>query len=145
LALYCTMRGRGRFPFVAIPVFPSRVFRHGNIFVNAGSGIESPKDLEGRRIGIQEYRQTALVWVRGMLRDDHGVDTASFRWIEGGVNSKREASETDVRPEGAFSIAPLDGHATLSDALAAGDIDAVIAARRPDCLGKSDEVRRLFP
>jgi 4,5-dihydroxyphthalate decarboxylase len=145
LALYCTMRARGRFPFVAIPVFPSRVFRHGSIFVRRAAGIENPKDMEGRRIGIQEYRQTALVWARGMLRDEHGVDTGCFRWIEGGVNGPRRPSETDIRPSGGVSIEPLSGHESLSAALAAGGIDAAITARQPDSLRGSDAVARLFP
>lgn len=145
LALYCTMRAQARFPFVAIPVFPSRVFRHGNIFIHRAAGIESPKDLEGRRVGIQEYRQTALVWARGMLRDDHGVDTGSFRWVEGGVNGPRSPSETDIRPAGDVSIEPLSGHESLSAALAAGSIDAAITARQPDSLRGSKTVARLFP
>ena len=78
LALYITKRSRALaggepFPFVALPVFPSRVFRHGNFFINRKRGIETPGDLEGKRIGIQEYRQTAGVWMRGILREEYGV------------------------------------------------------------------------
>ncbi len=131
---------------MALPVFPSRLFRHGNIFVNRHGGIKEPKDLAGKRVGIQEYRQTALAWVRGFLRDDYGVETDTILWFEGGVNVPRTASpETDVRPTRNLSITPLPDDATLSDALAAGELDAVIAARRPECLKISDDVSRLFP
>lgn len=146
LALYLVMRGRGEFPFVALPVFPSRVFRHGNIFLNRKAGIGTPKDLEGRRVGIQEYRQTALIWVRGILRDRYDVDTDAIHWVEGGVNVARTPSaRTDVRPQGALSISALGEGAILSEALAAGELDAVIAARQPDSLRTCADVVRLFP
>lgn len=146
LALYLVKRGQGDFPFVALPVFPSRLFRHGNILLNRNAGITAPKQLEGRRVGIQEYRQTALVWVRGILRDRYGVDTDAIRWVEGGVNVPRTPSEaTDVRPDREISISALAEGATLSAALAAGELDAVIAARQPASLRSSPDVVRMFP
>ena len=145
LAFSLMRLARGDFPFVAIPVFPSRVFRHGNIFVNRRAGIAAPKDLEGRRVGIQEFRQTAAVWVRGMLRDDHGVDTKAIRWVEGGVNEPRRNRSTDMRPGAGFAIEPLAEGRSLSDALAADELDAVIAATTPDSLATSKDVVRLFP
>jgi 4,5-dihydroxyphthalate decarboxylase len=143
---YALMRlAAGSAPFVAIPVFPSRVFRHGNIFVNRKAGIATPRDLEHRRVGIQEFRQTALIWARGMLRDDHGVDTGAIRWVEGGVNEPKRNSATDMRPRRGFSIEPLAAGRSLSDALAAGEVDAVIAAMVPESFRTSDDVVRLFP
>jgi len=143
---YSLMRfARGDAPFVGIPVFPSRVFRHGNIFVNRRAGIAKPKDLEGRRVGIQEFRQTAAIWVRGMLRDDHAVNTEAISWVEGGVNEPKRNSSTDMRPGPAYRIEPLAAGRSLSDALAAGELDAVIAATTPDSLRTSDDVVRLFP
>ena len=142
---YSLMRlAAGDAPFVAVPVFPSRVFRHGNIFVNRKAGIAKPRDLEGRRVGIQEFRQTALIWVRGMLRDDHGVDTDSIRWVEGGVNEPRRNSSTDMKPKRCYHMEALAGK-SLSDALAAGELDAVIAGITPESLQTSDDVVRLFP
>ncbi|MPY71685.1 MAG: ABC transporter substrate-binding protein, partial [Alphaproteobacteria bacterium] len=72
LAHYMVTRIRDRLPCIAIPVFPSRVFRHGYIFINRNAGIATPKDLEGRRVGVQEYRQTAAVWIRGILAHEYG-------------------------------------------------------------------------
>src|SRR5947209_12562049 len=70
---FISLKGRGDCPFVALPVFPSRVFRHGYIFVNTRAGIRGPKDLEGRRVGVPLYTQTAPIWVRGHLMPEYGV------------------------------------------------------------------------
>lgn len=150
LALYTTKRSRAlaggeAFPFVAIPVFPSRVFRHGNFFVNRKTGIRTPGDLEGKRIGIQEYRQTAGVWMRGILRDEYGVDTDTIQWVEGGVDVPRKASASDVRPDRDIAISELVQHDTLSDALSGGEIDAVMAARVPESARTDEDVVRLIP
>jgi 4,5-dihydroxyphthalate decarboxylase len=145
LSLYCSLRARGEFPFVALPVFPSRVFRHGAIFVNTEGGVTAPKDLEGRRVGIQEYRQTALVWVRGILREDYGVDTSTIDWVEGGINAPRVLEESDVKPFTPVSLSYVGADRTIGDALADGDLPAVISARQPDTLRFSDKVARMFP
>ena len=149
LALYTVKRSRALgggepFPFTAIPVFPSRVFRHGNIFINNQMGITAPKDLEGKRIGIQEYRQSAGIWIRGILRDEYDVNTDTIQWVEGGVNDRRTPTASDIRPEREVNITGLGRADTLSDALASGDIDAIIAARQPNSAKTSDNVVRLF-
>src|SRR5690606_8607156 len=69
------------FPFAVLPIFPSRRFRHGFVYVNVSAGIEEPKDLEGRRVGITEYRNTASIWIRGILESDYGVDLGSIHWV----------------------------------------------------------------
>ncbi len=146
LAHYCIMRTRGDFPFVAIPVFPSRVFRHGYIFVNKNSGIREPKDLEGKRVGVQEYRQTAGVWVRGILQHDYGVDLDTIQWVEGGVNEPRVADhDMDLRPVRPLKLELIPEDRTLNDMLESGEIDAYFGARRPIALDKGKNVTRLFP
>ena len=100
LSTYFSSRSRGRFPFVALPVFPSRVFRHGNIFINRNSGIAKPQDLAGKRIGTFGYRQTASVWIRGILQDEYGVDAASIvcGLREGSIHpGKGTAARTSTR------------------------------------------------
>src|SRR4030088_412508 len=82
---FISLTGRGDCPFVALPVFPSRVFRHGYIFINTRSGIRAPKDLESRRIGLPLYTQTAAIWVRGHLAHQFGVDLEPIRWMQGAV------------------------------------------------------------
>src|SRR5215472_3481120 len=76
---------RGERSLVAIPVFPSRVFRHSHIYINRHSGIKTPKDLEHRRMGVALYTQTAAVWIRGHLMHQYGVDLSAIRWVEGAV------------------------------------------------------------
>ncbi len=146
LAHYMIMRTRGEFPFVAIPVFPSRVFRHGFIFINKNAGIAKPKDLEGKRVGVQEYRQTAGVWVRGTLQHEYGVDLKTLEWREGGVNEPRPPDDTmDLRPLGGIKIELIPHDRTLNDMLEAGEIDAYFGARRPGALDRGRNVARLFP
>ena len=146
LAHYCIMRMRGDFPFVAIPVFPSRVFRHGFIFTAKSSNIRSPKDLEGKRVGVQEYRQTAGVWVRGILQHDYGVDLDTIHWVEGGVNEGRAPDhEMDLRPVRPISLELIPPDQTLNDLLEAGKIDAYFGARRPGAFDGGKNVERLFP
>lgn len=146
LAHYSIMRTRGAFAFVGIPVFPSRVFRHGYIFINKNAGIRAPSDLAGKRVGVQEYRQTAGVWVRSILQHDHGVDLDSITWVEGGVNEpRREDREMDLRPVGMLKLAMIGPQRTLSDMLEAGEIDAYFGARRPAAFDHGRNVVRLFP
>ncbi|MBM3486060.1 MAG: ABC transporter substrate-binding protein [Alphaproteobacteria bacterium] len=144
-AHYLTLKARGPFPYVAIPVFPSRLFRHGFIFVNRRSGIRAPNDLEGRRIGVQEYRQTAAVWIRGILADEYGVSFANVHWVEGGVDAPRRTDDDmDLRPLVPVALTRAGEGETLNGLLAAGRIDALIGARRPSSLGSVPDVVRLF-
>ena len=132
-------------PMVAIPVFPSRVFRHGYITVDKRQ-IKEPKDLVGKRIGVPLYAMTAAIFVRGLLQHDHGVDFSNVTWVEGGIN--------DTRPHGAPSTIPLtrkvaiELHSnvlSLNDRLEQGDIAAVIASGLPNSLKTNPNVVRLFP
>jgi len=147
LSTYVTNRANGDFPFIAIPVFPARFFRHGNIFVNKRRGVLTPKDLEGKRIGTFGYRQTASCWIRGFLADDYGVDLSTMVWVEGGAETPWQGdSSKDPRnaiPGVRFARVPET--ASLSDMLASGEIDALLGARRPASLKTSHDVDFLFP
>ncbi len=146
LSHYLTLKTRDSFPFIALPVFPSRLFRHGFIFINRNSGIAGPRDLAGKRIGVQEYRQTAAVWIRGILTQHEGVDLDGVQWVEGGVNApRREDDDMDLRPLGPLAIETIGEGGALNDMLARGEIDALIGARRPAALDQSSDVIRLFP
>ena len=138
LTTLLSVRSRIEFPFVGIPVFPSRAFRHGFIFVNSRAGINTPRDLEGRRIGVQGYRQTASVWIRGILKDEYGVDFSGVRWVDGG------GSQLD-KPIAGVTIERAGGMPALSEMLAQGKIDAFMGASAPLSFGKSPDVARLFP
>ena len=139
-SMYMTLRARQGhdFPFIAIPVFPLRMFRHGYIFVNQRSGIKTPRDLEGKRVGVPEYRQTAAVWIRGLLQHEYGVSVDTFQWYEGGANKNRGHDPVmDLRPEKKVSIQTIGETKTLNQMLAVGELDALVGARRPDCLGSA--------
>lgn len=144
-SMYLTLRAKNEFPFIALPVFPSRVFRHGFIFINKKSGIKSPRDLEGKKIGVPEYRQTAAIWIRGILQHEYGVDMDTIHWYEGGANVPREPDVLDLRPDREIDIQFIGPEKSLNDMLAAGEIDAMIGARKPDSLDTCDDVGRLFP
>lgn len=145
MSLYTQLRAKGEFPFVGIPVFPSRLFRHGYIFINTDSGISQPSDLSGKRVGVQEYHQTAGVWVRGTLASHYGVDLSSIHWKEGGVNAPRTPDVLDLRPSTQIDIEFIGDQVSLNELLEAGEIDAYFGARKPDSYRTSPKVQRLFP
>jgi 4,5-dihydroxyphthalate decarboxylase len=123
---------RGDCPFVALPVFPSRVFRHGYIYVNRRSGIKVPKHLEHRRVGIALYTQTAAVWIRGHLAHQYGVDLSTIHWVEGVVEKGGPHGSPNAPP--LLKPAAIERNRSgrsLSELLAAGEIDALAAARHP--------------
>jgi len=139
-------RSAGANELVALPVFPSRVFRHGMVTVNRRSGIAKPKDLEGRRVGVPIYTMSAAVWMKGHLQHDYGVDISTIQWVEGAVNQPG--------PHGHPSILPLLRPArvekntsgkSLSDLLESGGIDAIIGTVLPDAIHRNRDIQRLFP
>jgi len=142
-SLYLIRRARGDFPFIALPVFPSRMFRHGYIFVNARAGIRTPADLAGKRVGVPEYSQTAAIWIRGLLRDEFGVPPEAIHWVTGGVNAPGRPDVLVEPPRAPVRVERVADR-TLSDMLAEGAIDALIGARKPASLGR-DGVQRLWP
>ncbi|MFT5349462.1 MAG: 4,5-dihydroxyphthalate decarboxylase [Gammaproteobacteria bacterium] len=144
-SMYLTLRAKNEFPFVALPVFPSKVFRHGFIFINKNSGIKTAKDLEGKRVGVPEFRQTAAIWIRGILEHEYGVDMETIQWYEGGANVPREPDVLDLRPDREIKIQFIGPEKSLNDMLAAGEIDAMIGARQPFSLDTCPDVGRLFP
>ncbi|HWP57653.1 MAG TPA: ABC transporter substrate-binding protein [Candidatus Acidoferrales bacterium] len=136
---------RGRRPFVAIPVFPSRTFRHRCIFINAGSGIERPQDLRGKRMGVPEYSMTAAVWLRGLLQHEYGVSPDEMHWIQAGEEHPGRKDRVDFEmPPGVRLESRPDR--TLNEMIDRGEIDALMSPRMPTCfLNGSPRVRRLFP
>ena len=132
-------------PFVAIPVFPSRSFRHNGIYVNAGSGIERPADLVGRVVGVAEYQLTANVWIRGILDEHHGVPVDSVRYRTGGLHEPGRIEKAAVDLPPTIDIAPIEPGATLAGLLTSGDVDALYTPRSPrPFLDRDPRVRRLF-
>jgi 4,5-dihydroxyphthalate decarboxylase len=115
-------------PIVAIPVFLSRVFRHSAIYVPEGSPIREPKDLEGRRVGIPEWAQTAGIYTRGMLAHEYGVDLARIQWFQAGVREAGRVEKVELELPPDLTIRRMADR-TLVEMLAKGELDAVISAR----------------
>jgi 4,5-dihydroxyphthalate decarboxylase len=142
---YVSRFAAGKCPFVAIPAFPSRMFRHGFITVDSRV-VKTPKDLEGKRIGIQLYTMTAAVWIRGLLQHDHGVDLSTIQWVEGAMEEPRpHGNPTVLPPLKPISIVANTSGKSLSELLEAGDIQAVVGADVPSAIRRAPHVKRLFP
>jgi 4,5-dihydroxyphthalate decarboxylase len=137
---------KGDSPFVGLPVFPSKCFRHGFIYRNRSKNIRTPKDLEGKRIGTPLYTQTAAVWARGILADDYGVDFSKVLWVQGAMEKPGSHGNPSAPPllkPVDMEIAPNDR--SLSDMLESGEVDASLGSRGPEPLRAYPNVDRLFP
>jgi len=142
---FISRMGAGTCPFVALPVFPSRMFRHSFISVNT-KAVKSPKDLAGKRVGVPLYTMTAAVWVRGLLMHEYGVDLSNVRWVQGATNKTGAHGRPTVPPLlKHISIENNESDKTLSELLEAGEIDAILGAEIPAALGRNPAVTRLFP
>ncbi len=136
---------QGNSPFIGIPVFPSRVFRHSAFYVRADRGIKSPKDLEGKTVGIPEWAQTAGIYARGFLSETAGVDLAKIKWVQAGMNEAgREEKVEFTLPKGIQYSQRRDS--SLSAMLQSGELDAAISARVPDAfVTGAGKIARLYP
>jgi 4,5-dihydroxyphthalate decarboxylase len=145
LSSYAVSLMREEPPFIAIPVFPSRFFRHSSIFVSTASGITEPKQLAGKRIGTPEYQMTAPVWIRGILQDEYGVDPASCEYLTGGEEEPGRDEKLKLDLPAKFKLSRIGAQQTLSAMLATGEIDAMHTARAPSTFQTAPHaVRRLF-
>jgi 4,5-dihydroxyphthalate decarboxylase len=145
LSEYICRHVSGQNPFVALPVFPSRVFRHGTITVDRKT-VKTPADLAGKRIGVPLYTMTAAVFQRGMIEHDFGVDLSGVTWVEGATNEAHAHGDPNAMP--LLKPVNLEKNASglsTSDLLAAGRLDAVIGTALPRSMETSPDVVRLFP
>src|SRR5579884_4082514 len=141
---YLLRRSRGDDAVIAIPVFPSREFRHNCIWVRADAGIDAPADLRGRRMGVPEYQVTAAVWIRGLLADDYGVQPTDLHWFTGGLYEPGRHEKLPIHVPG-LDLQPISEDTTLSDMLLDGELDALMGPRPPRGFPGDPRVRRLFP
>ncbi|MGB8182882.1 MAG: ABC transporter substrate-binding protein [Stellaceae bacterium] len=146
LSSYCVSLMKERKDFIAIPVFPSRMFRHSCFTISAKSGIREPKDLAGKRVGNPEYQLTAIVWMKGILQDEYGVDCASPTYFTGGEEEPGREEKLKLDLPAKFKVQPIGPTQTLSRMIADGAIDAIYAPRLPSTFySEPDNVKRLFP
>ncbi len=135
LSSYTILRSEGDTRFIAIPVFPSRVFRHSAVYLRADSKIETPQELKGKRIGVADYQMTAAVWVRGFLIHEYGVAPEDVTWVIG-------RPVRTIRPPDGIRVEFMPAETTLEAMLQRGEIDALASVMIPKTLGTT--VRRLF-
>ena len=146
LSTYCVTMARQTAPFIAIPVFPSRVFRHGSIFVSTRSGIAEPQQLAGKRLACPEYQMTAPVWIRGILSDDYGVKVTEAEHFNGGIEQPGRDEKIKIELPASIRLSNVGPDKTIAKMLADGEVDALLAARPPSTLhSRPQDVRRLFP
>ncbi|OGQ17834.1 MAG: 4,5-dihydroxyphthalate decarboxylase [Deltaproteobacteria bacterium RIFCSPHIGHO2_02_FULL_60_17] len=146
MGAYLVAASRGRARFVAIPVFPSRTFRHRCIFVHAGAAIERPEDLRGKRVGVPEYTMTASVWLRGLLQHEYGVAPGEIHWLQGGEEQPGRKDRVDFELPRGVRLDGIPQDRTLNEMIESGEIDALMSPRMPSCfLRGSPSVSRLFP
>jgi 4,5-dihydroxyphthalate decarboxylase len=132
LSSYTVKTAKGDSPYIAVPVFPSRAFRHTSVYIRTDRGITKPEDLKDRRIGVPEYQLTANVWVRVIL-EEYGVRASDVTWVRGGYEhpDREEKISLELPPD--VRLESLPRGATISSALVDGTIDAVVGPRAPSC------------
>ena len=143
---YLMSRDKGSPRFVAIPIFPSRAFRHSCIYINTESGIREPKDLVGKRVGVPEYQITMAIWARGILQHEYGVKPEQIKWFTGGEEQPGREEKVRLDLPKNIDIQMIPSDKTLSSMLERGEIGAVISAHLPSpFVRRSPKVGRLIP
>lgn len=146
LSSFTVRTARDDNPYVGVPVFPSRAFRHSGVYIRTDRGIRAPADLKGRRIGLAEYQLTANVWIRAFLSDDFGVEPASIHWVRGGIEEPGRPEKIPITPPHGVTMTDAPAGRSLSQMLLAGEIDALIGPRTPSVMtAPHREIGWLFP
>lgn len=136
---------RGDAPYIGVPAFVSRVFRHSAYYIRTDRGIKTPQDLKGKTVGVPEYQMTAALWARGILSDEYGVKAQDIHWRNGGQEQPGRKERTPIDPPG-IDLKSIPSDKTLSGLLEAGELDAIISARAPSCFTRgAPNIARMFP
>ncbi|RAI44961.1 ABC transporter substrate-binding protein [Rhodoplanes roseus] len=144
LSSYCVKMANGDSPYVGMPAFLSRAFRHNGLYVRTDR-IKTPQDLKGKKVGVPEYQITANVWARAMLEEDYGVKPSDIRWVRGGVSQPGRPERVAVSLPADIHIEDAPEGTTISSLLAAGEIDGFMAQKVPALgPGGHPHVGRLF-
>lgn len=139
LSSFVLRTARGDCPYVGIPAFVSRAFRHTSIIVRSDRGIRTPQDLKGRRVGTPEWQLTANVWTRALLDEDYGVKPSDIRWVRGGLEEPGRLEKLAIALPAGVALEDIGPHETLNAMLQAGDIDAFIGPRAPSSFVSSNK------
>ncbi|NRP46590.1 MULTISPECIES: ABC transporter substrate-binding protein [unclassified Marinobacterium] len=133
MSSFTVKTAEGSSPYIGVPVFPSRAFRHTSIYIRTDKGINSPADLRGKRVGVPEYQLTANVWVRMILEEEYGVKPNEIEWVRGGYEDPGRVEKINLNLSDGVRVNNIPEGQTLSGMLASGEIDAVIGPRAPSC------------
>ncbi|MGE5302195.1 MAG: ABC transporter substrate-binding protein [Alphaproteobacteria bacterium] len=145
LGTYVAGKARGDFPFVAVPAFVYRKFRHSAAYINTDSGITRPEDLAGKKIGVPEWQMTATVWLRGILQDDHGVAVTNVKWFTGGLETWGRKEKIPLQLPREINVESIPEGENLSAMLVARKIDALLTAQVPGpYVKRMPQIQRLF-
>jgi len=146
LSSYIMQASTGTSAYTAIPVFLSRAFRHSGFYVRKGAGIEVPRDLEGRTVGVPEYQMTAALWMRGILASEYQVDLSKIKYRTGGLDGGVRVERLPLNLPPGFVVLPMNDGENLNDLLLDGQLDALFAPKVPRAyLNKDERIERLFP
>ena len=145
LSSYSVKTAAGTSPYVAVPIFPSRAFRHTSIYIRTDRGIRAPADLKGKRVGVPEYQLTANVWVRLFLEQDYGLKPSDVAWVRGGYEDAGRVEKITLNLPGDVRLETAPEGRTISGMLENGELDAVIGPRAPSCFDRgAPHVTYLF-
>jgi 4,5-dihydroxyphthalate decarboxylase len=145
LSSYTVKTAQNNSPYIAVPAFVSRAFRHTAIYVRTDR-VKKPQDLKGRKVGLPEYQLTANVWARALLEDEYGVKPADIHWIRGGIEEPGRPEKLAIKLPPGVRLDNAPEGATISGLLEAGEIDGFIAPRPPTLVEKGHaHIGWLFP
>jgi 4,5-dihydroxyphthalate decarboxylase len=144
LSSFVLRTASGDCPYVGVPAFVSRAFRHTSIYVRRDR-VKAPMDLKGCRVGVPEYQLTANVWARAILEEDHGVRPSEVIWVRGGIEEPGRPEKLPIKLPPDVSLEDAPERETISGLLDRGDIDGFIAPRPPSCAATNPNVGWLFP
>jgi 4,5-dihydroxyphthalate decarboxylase len=145
MSSYTVKTAQGNCPYIAVPAFVSRAFRHTSIYVRTDR-IKKPQDLKGRKVGVPEYQLTANVWARAFLEDDYGVKRSDIHWIRGGIEHAGRPEKISINLPAGVRLDNAPEGKTISALLADGEIDGFIAPRPPTVVEKGHpNIGWLFP
>lgn len=143
-AKYAALRAQGDETFIGLPIFPSRMFRHGSLFIRRDGPIKAISDLKGRRVGVPEWAQTAAVYSRGLLAHQYGIDLRAIEWVQAGTNEVGRVEKVDLQLPDGLKLSRVPER-SLNEMLLSGEIDAVLSARPPASFTAGHpNVRRFF-
>jgi len=144
LSSFTVKTAQGGGPYVGVPAFVSRMFRHTSIWVRTDR-IKKPEDLKGKRVGLPEYQLTANVWARAVLEEDYGVKPSDIHWIRGGIEDADRPEKITISLPKDVRLDNAPAGKSISRLLADGEIDGFIAPRPPSLPRNTPNVGWLFP